>query len=482
MFNIAIIGGGVIGGACFRELTKYKGKFCLLEKEDDVCMGQSKANSGIVHAGFDAVPNSNKAKFNVLGNKMMPSYAKELGVKYHNNGSLVLGFNEQDLEVLTELKQRGEKNGVPGLEIIQGEKLFELEPNLNKNVTCALVAPTGGIVCPYELTIAEIGNAMDNGGQLFCNFEVEEVIKEADGFTIKSANGQVVQAQMIINCAGFFGGKIASLCGDDSIKIGGRKGEYILLDRESGGFVSHTLFTAPTKAGKGILVTQTVDNNILLGPTAVEVDNDQRLTSKEGLSLIIQKVGEMCANVPLFNSITSFCGVRAYSDKHDFIIEHSQKVNGLINCVGIESPGLTSAPAIGEYVVNELVLPQLKLEKNHDFNGVRKPENFFKNLSTQEKNELIKKDNRYGKIVCRCERITEGEIVNAIHANPRATSVDAVKRRTRAGMGRCQGGFCQSIVAEILARELNISMEEVTKNGKGSELLVGKCKWKQITI
>ena len=477
MFDVVVIGGGVIGGTILRELTKYQGSFCLLEKEEDVAMGQSRANSGIVHAGFDAAVGSLKAKFNVLGNKMMPEYAKELGVKYRNNGSLVLGFGEEDRQTLVSLMERGIQNGVEGLEILDQEQLRAIEPNLQDTVTCALNAPTGGIICPYELTIASIGNAMDNGAELLCDFDVCAIVKENDAFVISAKDGRKVNAKVVINCAGFNSAEISSYAGDNGFTVNGRKGEYILLDRESGDFVNHTLFTAPTKAGKGVLVTQTVDNNILLGPTAKESGRDgTTVTTPEGLNFVIEKVGAMVKNPPLFNTITSFTGVRAYNDRHDFIIEESPVVKGLINCAGIESPGLTSAPAIAKHVAEELVASIITLNKNEKFNGTRTPDYFFKNLTIEEKNEVIKKDNRYGKMVCRCEQITEGEIVRAIHENPKARSVSAVKRRTRAGMGRCQGGFCQSHVVEILARELGVDYEQITLSGKGSEIVVGKCK------
>lgn len=476
MFDVAVIGGGVIGGSVFRELTKYNLKTCLLEKENDVCMGQSKANSGIVHAGFDAKEGSLKAKFNVLGNKMMESYCNELGVKFRRNGSLVVAFSNEDLKTIEDLKKRGDINGVTDMEIISANELRELEPNISENAVGALHAKTGGIVCPYELTIASIGNAMDNGGELFTDFEVSGIVKGDNYFEIASLDGRKVNAKIIINASGINSGKIASMLGDNTFKVAGRRGEYILLDRESGNLVSHTLFFTPTKAGKGILVTQTVDGNILLGPTSEELENATTETTPNGLQSVISKAGEMVKSVPLYNTITSFTGVRAYSDRHDFIIEESSVCKGLINLAGIESPGLTSAPAIAKYVVEELVSNLITLTKNEKFNGIRKPDYFFKNLTNEEKNEIIKKDKTYGRIICRCESITEGEIIRAVRENPKATSIDAVKRRTRAGMGRCQGGFCQPYVAEIIARELNISLEEVTKSGKNSKLLVGKTK------
>ena len=475
MYDVIVIGGGVIGGLILRELSRYRLNSCLVEKEEDVCMGQSRANSGIVHAGYDAVEGTLKAKFNVLGNKMMEKVTKELGVKYVNNGSLVVAFSDDEMETLVQLKRRGENNGVERLEIIGKEELKRLEPNISDNAVGALYAPTGGIVCPYELTIAAIGNAMDNGASLVCGFEVEKIEKTSNGLLLKSTNGEELSAKVVINCAGINSGKIAKMVGDE-IEIGGRRGQYILLDRESGDFVNHTLFFTPTKKGKGILVSQTVDKNIILGPTAEEIEDGNVETTAEGLSSVIEKANEMCKNVPLYNTITSFGGTRAYSNKHDFILEESKTTDGVIHCAGIESPGLTSAPAIAEYVVGELVAKKLELIKKSDFNSVRKPDYFFKNLSNEEKNEIIKSDKSYGRIVCRCEQITEGEIIRAIRENPPARNIDAVKRRTRAGMGRCQGGFCQPYVAELIAKELNIPLEEVTKSGKGSRLLRGKTK------
>ena len=469
MFDIIVIGGGVVGGLILRELTKYKFNVCLVEKASDVAMGASKANSGIVHAGFDATVGSLKAKFNVEGNQMMESVCADLGVKFRRNGSLVVAFSEEDFKTINDLKARGEVNGVEGLEIIDQPRLREMEKNISDEAFGALYAPTGGIVCPYELTIAAIGNAMDNGAKLMTDFEVSAIEKTDDGYIVKSSDGQTVEAKLVINCAGLYSGKIAEMVGDN-INIGTRKGEYILLDRESGDFVSHTLFFTPTKLGKGILVTQTVDNNILLGPTAEEgVDSTE--TSANGLALIIEKAKQMTKNPPLFNTITSFAGIRAYSSKHDFVIEESKNAKGIIHCAGIESPGLTASPAIAKYVTETLVGGMVALEKNEAFNGTRKPDYFFKHLSIEEKNEIIKKDPSYGKIVCRCEQVTEGEILRAIRENPPAKDIDGVKRRTRSGMGRCQGGFCQPFVAELIAKERGISLTNVTKNGKGSNLL-----------
>lgn len=475
MFDVIVIGGGVVGGLTLRELTKYKLSVCLLEKESDVCMGASKANSSIVHAGFDAPQGSLKAVFNVAGNKMMPEVCAELGVKYRNNGSLVVAFSEEEIGTLEDLKARGEKNGVEGLKIVDRDELRAMEKNISEDALAALYAPTGGIVCPYELTIAAIGNAMDNGAKLFTDFEATDIERTNGGYIVRATDGEAVEGKIIVNCAGLGSGKIAALCGDE-IKIGGRKGEYILLDRESGDFVNHTLFFTPTKLGKGILVTQTVDDNVLLGPTAEEMQTPDTATTAEGLRFVQEKVRKMCKNPPLFNTITSFAGVRAYSDRHDFIIEESKNRKGVIHVAGIESPGLTSSPAIAKYAVEELVGKLIPLEINENFCGERQADYFFKNLTDEEKNAIIARDPSYGRIVCRCEQITEGEIIRAIRENPPANDVDGVKRRTRAGMGRCQGGFCQPYVAELIARERGVTLDRITKCGGESYLVRGRTK------
>ena len=475
MFDVTVIGGGVVGAMILRELSRYDLKICMLEKENDVCMGQSKANSGIVHAGYDAKENTLKAKFNVLGNKMMKEVCEELGVKYRNNGSLVVAFDDAQLRTVKELKERGEKNGVENMEIISREKLFEIEPKINENAVGALYAKSGGIVCPYNLTIAAIGNAMDNGAELKCDFEVVKLEKIADYYRVFSKNGETIESKIVINSAGINSGKIAELIGD-KYNVFARRGEYILLDKTAKYLTDKTLFFTPTALGKGILVSPTADGNIILGPTAEEITDNDTDTTSEGLNAVMKKAAEMVKSVPLGNTITSFAGVRAYSDKHDFIIEESENNKGFIELIGIESPGLTASPAIGKYVVEELVAKRLKLKKKDKFDPYRKAEYFFEQLSVDEKNELIKKDEKYGRIVCRCEQITEGEIVNAIRENPHATSVDAIKRRTRAGMGRCQGGFCQPYVVEILARELGKDLTEITKSGKNSFILEGKTK------
>lgn len=474
MYDVAIIGAGVIGGMTARELSKYNFKICILEKENDVAMGASKANSAIVHAGFDAKEGSLKALLNVQGSKMMPTVCKELGVKYKNNGSLVIGFNNEERNTLNELLNRGIKNGVEGLRIVEKQELKQMEPNLSDDVLCALYAPTGAIICPYDLTIAAIGNAMDNGAELKRNFTVEGIEEISNGYIIKSQNDSV-EARYVVNCAGIYSDKIATLVGDNSFDVHARRGEYILLDKECGDMVTHTIFRTPTKMGKGILVSPTVDGNLLLGPTSVDItDKENKATTQDGIDEIIKKAKENLVTLPLAKTITSFCGLRAVGSTGDFIINSPKK--RFINAAGIESPGLSASPAIAEYIVELLSEQGLTLVKNQNYNPIRKSSYTFFEASTEEKNKMIKDNPSYGRIVCRCEGITEGEIIDAIHRNPGARDLDGIKRRTRAQMGRCQGGFCGPYITDILSRELEIPFDKVTKFGGQSLINVAKTK------
>ncbi|MBO5452676.1 MAG: NAD(P)/FAD-dependent oxidoreductase [Clostridia bacterium] len=474
MFDAVVIGAGVVGAMAARELTKNGMKVCVLERENDVAMGATKANSAIVHAGFDAKEGSLKAELNVKGSVMMEQVAKELGVKYKRNGSLVIGFNEEDKKTVEELYERGTKNGVKNLEVIDRARLKEIEPNIGDGAICALYAPTGAIICPYELTLAAIGNAMDNGAELKCNFEVSAIEKTDNGYKVYSGE-DFVEAEIVINAAGLYSDTIASMIGDNSFKVTPRRGEYILLDRECGNLTSHTIFRTPSKMGKGILVSPTVDGNLLTGPTSVNIeDKEDKDTTAEGFAHIIKETFENVNNVPFNKTITSFCGLRAAGDTGDFIITSPSK--GFINLAGIESPGLSASPAIAKKVTDMLKEQGYTLEENKDFNPIREPMHGFKDLSVEEKNEIIKKDKTFGRIICRCETVTEGEILRAIRTNPRPSDLDGVKRRTRAQMGRCQGGFCSPYIMELLAKENNISIEEVTKSGSGSIMITGKTK------
>lgn len=474
MYDVVIIGAGVVGSMLARELAKYELKICVAEKENDVAMGATKANSAIVHAGFDAKEDSLKARLNVRGSQIMARITEELGVKYKNNGAFVLGFNDEDRKVIEELLERGKYNGVESMRIVEREELIEMEPNIGDEVVCALYAPTSAIVCPYELCIAAMGNAMDNGVELKLNFEVTDIKPFEDGYEVVSS-AEMIKTKYVINAAGVYSDKIAKMIGDNSFDVHPRKGEYILLDKECGNLVSATMFQTPSKMGKGILVTPTVDGNLLTGPTSVDIDEKDNVnTSSEGFENIISMSAKSVKNIPFNKTITSFCGLRAVGSSGDFIINSPQK--GFINAAGIESPGLSASPAIAEYIIDMLAGQGLELLKKSDYNPARKPMHYFKEATIEEKNRIIKQNPSYGKIICRCETVSEGEILEAIRTNPKPNDLDGVKRRTRAQMGRCQGGFCMPYITELLAKEKGISYEAVTKSGGKSFVNVSKTK------
>lgn len=475
-YDVIIIGAGITGAMTARELTKYSLKVCIAEKENDVAMGATKANSAIVHAGFDAKPGTLKAKMNVRGSEMMEQTAKELGVKYRRNGSLVIGFNEEDEKTIQTLYNQGIKNDVKGLKIINKEELRKIEPNITENAACALYAPSGAIVCPYELCIAATGNAMDNGAELKLNFDVKSIEKDGGIFTV-SSDTEKITSKYVINAAGIHSDFIAELVGDSSFDIHPRRGEYILMDKECGNLAVHTIFRTPSEMGKGILVSPTVDGNLLLGPTSVDMNRSEKSvteTTEGGFAEIIKQANENINNIPFGKTITSFCGLRSVGNTGDFII--NSPTEGFINAAAIESPGLSSSPAIAEYIANMLKESGAKLEENKNFNPIRESYHAFREMSTEEKNEIIRKNPSYGKIVCRCESVTEGEITDAIRRNPGARDIDGIKRRTRAGMGRCQGGFCLPYTMDILSRELGKQYKDITKCGGNSKIVTEKTK------
>ena len=474
MFEFAVIGAGVIGGMVARELTKYTDSVCILEKGNDVALGATRANSAIVHAGYDAYVGSLKAKMNVRGSKMMAEVCRQLGVKYKNNGSLVVGFNDEDEQTLLGLCERGKTNGVDGVRVIYRDEILKLEPNIGDEVTVALHAPTGAIVCPYELCMASVGNAMDNGASLKTSFKVTKIENIDGGYRVYS-DGDYIDAKWVINCAGLYSDEISAMVGVDSFTIRPRRGEYMLLDREVGGHITHTVFRCPSKMGKGVLVSPTVDGNLLVGPTAEDIDDkEDTKTTAAGLAKVRALASAQVARIDFSKVITSFTGLRATGSTGDFVINIPKA--GFVNVGGIESPGLSSAPAIAEYVVELLSEAGYKAEARSDFKGTRRPMHFFSHLSVEEKNALIKERPEYAHVICRCETITEGEILDAIRTNPRPTDVDGIKRRTRASMGRCQGGFCTPYIIELLASEMGVDYTAVTKFGGNSYINFGKTK------
>ncbi len=467
-YDVIVVGGGVIGCAILRELSKYNLKIALLEKEEDVCSGTSKANSAIIHAGYDAENGTLKARFNVEGCKLTKQLAKDLDFTYINNGSFVVCFDETDMPGLENLYERGIKNGVEGLEIISGEKARELEPNLSKNVYAALYAKSAGIVCPFEMTIAFGENAIANGAEIFLNTKVEKIIKNDEGYLINDK----YQTRCIVNAAGLYGDFIHNLVCEEKIELSARKGDYCLFDKEVGSLVKHTIFQLPNKFGKGVLVAPTAHGNMLIGPSATDIlDKEATATTQKDLNMIIEKSRLSVECIPMNKVITSFSGLRARPSGNDFIIKEA--ADNFFDAVGIESPGLSSAPAIGVYL-SEMIANKLNARKKDNFINTRKGINKLNKMDKETRAKLIKENPLYGNIICRCEEISEGEIVDAIHRPIPATSLDAIKRRVRAGMGRCQGGFCSPKVMEIIARELNKPLQEVTKNNSASLLVYGR--------
>ena len=474
MFDVVIVGAGIIGGMLARELSRYDLSVCLLEKENDVAMGASKANSGIVHGGYDPEPGTLKAKLNTQGVELLFQAARELNVPIIRNGSMVCAFSAEEEPMIAELYDRGLENGIPGLELLTGDQARALEPNLSEAVTKVLRVTNAGIVGPYELTIAAVGNAMDNGVVLKRNFAVS-AIEKTDIFTVTAESGEKVQAKYLVNCAGGGSDKIAALAGDGFFTVIPRAGEYMLLDKAEGDRVKHTLFQCPTAEGKGILVSPTAHGNLLVGPTATKVATpDSKDTTSEGLAIVQRLASKSVPSVNYRQVITSFTGVRASTENGDFILQASEKVQGLIHAGAIDSPGLTCCVSIAKYLVDILKAEGLSLIEKANWDGNRKDPNAFQKMTDEQKDAYIKQNPAYGKIVCRCETISEGEILDAIRTNPGARDMDGVKRRTRSGMGRCQGGFCGPYVMELLAREMGIPMEEVTKNGGDSAMVLGR--------
>ena len=478
MYDIIIIGAGVTGSSVARELSRYNANICVLEKGEDVCTGTSKANSAIVHAGFDAAEGSMMAKMNVRGNEMMTQLAEELDIPFKRNGAMVVCIHKEALDGLKTLYDRGIANGVKELRILNREEALEMEPNLSENVQGALYAPTSGIICPFILNIAMAENAAENGVEFRFNTQVEDIKADADGIWHLRTNNGEYTAKYVINAAGVYADIIHNMVSKNKIHITPRRGDYCLLDKEVGGHVKHTIFPQPTNLGKGVLVSPTVHGNLIVGPTAVDIeDKEGNNTTAAGINDLIAKAGAHVRDLPLRKVITSFAGLRAHEAHHEFIIKEVEDAPHFIDCAGIESPGLTSCPAIGEYV-GQMMKEKMELTEKENWISKRKGILNPQELSFEDRAELIKEKPAYGNIICRCESISEGEILDAIHRPLGARSLDGVKRRTRAGMGRCQAGFCSPRVMEILNRELGIPMEEITKSGGRSNIVLERTKGK----
>ncbi|MBS4534448.1 NAD(P)/FAD-dependent oxidoreductase [Clostridium sp. D2Q-14] len=477
MHDVTIIGAGIIGTFIARELSKYQLNVLLLDKENDVSKGATRANSAIVHGGYDAKPGTLMAKFNALGNPMFDKVCKELGVLFERIGSLVLAFDNEDMKTINELFQQGIENRIPGMDILLGSEIRRMEPNISRKVIGGLYSKTAGIIGPWELAIALTENAVDNGVKLSLNTEVRDIECIGNKHRLITNKG-MIDTKYVINCAGVYADKINDMVSNDIFSITPRRGEYYVLDKGTGGdFINKVLFQCPTKLGKGVLLTPTVHGNMLIGPNAEDLeDKTATETTYEGLEFVKKVSNKSSDNIPYSKNIRTFAGLRAQPSTGDFIIGEAKDAKGFINVAGIKSPGLSSSPAIAKYIVELLdhIFDGLKMKE--DFNPIRKKPIIFMELNDDEKKELIKKDSSYGRIICRCEMITEGEIVEAIRRNPGATTVDGIKRRVRPGAGRCQGGFCGPRVVEILARELDEEPEKILKDMKGSNILIENTK------
>ena len=470
MEDIIIIGAGVVGSFIARSLSRYKLNTLVIEKENDVGNVTSMANSAIAHSGYDPLPGTNKAKFNVLGNRMMKQVCEELDAPFLPVGTMTVAIYDSQMPLLTELLERAKQNGVPA-EILSKEEVLKLEPNINPEVKAALLCPTGAVISPFALTTHAMENALDNGVKLHLDEEVKNIVYENEIFTVTTNKGEY-KAKVVINAAGLHSDEIAKMIEPISWHIIPRKGEYFVLDHYAPGLVNHVLFPLPSEKGKGILVTMTTSGNYLVGPSS-EVQNEKDDVSTDSLTLsnIRKEAVSLVPSIPFNQQIRVFAGVRATPSTHDFIIENSKSVPAFINVAGIESPGLASSPAIGEYVAKELVSKILPLNEKEDYQKCVRPYIKPKKLSLEERNKLIKDNPEYGHIICDCEKVSVGEIEDILSRSVPVKTVKGIKKRTRAGFGKCQGGFCQPKVINLLAKKWGISPLDVLYDKDNSNIL-----------
>lgn len=476
MHDVVVIGAGVIGSAVARELSRFALDIVVLERGPDVATGTSKANSGIVHAGYDAVPGTHKAKYNIAGNPLFDALSEELDFPFRRIGGLVLAFSREEIPALELLRQRGRDNGVRDLAIIDRNELKRREPNIGPEAVAALAVPGSGIVCPYEMTLAFAENAAANGVRFHFNHPVGAITKTPGGFRLETPDG-AFEARVLVNAAGLHADAVNNMLSTRRLRIVPRRGEYLLLDRSEGDLVKHTLFQLPGKMGKGVLLTPTVDGNLLVGPTAEDItDKSDTSTTAEGLATAARMARRDLAAIPFSSVIASFAGLRAHeTTRDDFCIGPCPDVPGLINAAGIESPGLTAAPAIARDIA-AMISDLAKPGPNRSFTPLRRAAPCFRHMTTEEKRAAVADDPNYGQIVCRCENVTRAEILAALRGPLPARDLDGIKRRTRAGMGRCQAGFCSMRLPEIVAEELGIPVTGVTKCGGESRLLLSRSK------
>lgn len=473
-YDVLVIGAGIVGGAVLYELAKYQLRIAVIDKENDAAEGTTKANSAIVHAGYDPKPGSKMAFHNVRGCAMMKELCERLDVHYNDCGSLVIATDSEEEALLQTLFERGVQNGVPGLKLLSHAEALAMEPNLNPAVIGALYAPSAGIVSPWELCIALVENAVQNGADFFLEQEVTSIEPSGTGWRIATAQGLTLETRTLVNAAGVYADRIHDMVAPHDFSIGAAKGEYYLLDKNQGGLVSRVIFQCPSQAGKGVLVAPTVHGNLIVGPDRTDgCEKDDLSTTQAGLDFVKETIQKSCTKVDFRQSIRNFAGLRAIANYDDFIIREVPGCKGFIELAGIQSPGLTSAPSIALEAVELLKQAGLELrQKERHINS--RTVTRMKELSPEEQQQKIKENPLYGRVICRCETITEGEIVDALRSPIAPPTIDAVKRRAGAGMGRCQGGFCSPRVLEIIARERGIAPPEVLQDRPGSYLLLPK--------
>ncbi|MBR0450355.1 MAG: NAD(P)/FAD-dependent oxidoreductase [Oscillospiraceae bacterium] len=475
-YDVIIIGCGVTGAAAAYMLSKYRLNVAVLEAENDVAIGTSKANSAIIHAGYDPVPGTLMARLNVEGNKLVGEISEQLHVPISHCGSLVIAFSDSELEHLKKLYDRGIKNGVPELYLLDREETLKEEPNLSEEVCGSLYAKTASVISPWDLTLAMAEVAVKNGTDLFLNTKVNAITKEDGIFTVTAENGNTFKGKYIVNAAGVYSDVVHEMIGEKEFTVNPTKGEYCLLDKSEGTRVKHVIFQCPNELGKGVLVGPTVHGNLIVGPNAEPgTGRDDKANTSKALDFVKKTALRSVPSISFRENIRNFAGVRANTEFDEFLIGESKTVKGFLNLAGIKSPGLTASPAIGKYACELLETMGLELVEKDDFDNTREVIR-FKELGAEEKNDLIKKDPRYGRVICRCETVTEGEIVASLHEVIPARSIAGVKRRCNAGMGRCQGGFCSPRVAAIIARELGIDETEIMEDRAESYVLIGKLK------
>lgn len=475
MVDIVIIGAGITGCFLAHDLSRYNCSIVVLEKENDVACGATMANSAIIHSGHDPKDGTLKAKINSKGNQMYESICKELDCTFKRIGAYVLATNDEERQKLQELKNQAESRNIP-CEIHSREKICSSEPNIADQVIEGLWLPTTGIIYPWEVAIALMENAITNGVELKLDKEVLKIDKDENGYQLQTNDG-VINAKIVLNCSGVYADDLyETLTHRKDFSITARKGEYFVLDHMTKPFVNHVLYPVPSKIGKGVLVVPTIHDNILLGPTSYEIGDKFAINNtQDGLTLVRSQLSKIVKNVPFDKLIRTFAGNRPSGTTKDFIIEESKDYPNFFNVAAIESPGLASAPAISEMVVN-MVIEENQFTKKENIIKKNKPKISIKDLTLEEKNALVQQDHRYAKIVCRCEQVTEGEIIDSIHRPCGATTVKGVKKRVGPGMGRCQGGFCEPLVVEILARELNKDPQDIVLDNQKSKMLLERTK------